>query len=307
MKNIIFIPFAFKNGYKGGVNISIRTSPFDTYLKNCCVSCISARKNCGRETDVALITNIDVPEPYNTILTGAGVQILKYEFDNFNFNADYSWSLAFYKLNALYHAVEDLSYDNFAYMDSDVYVQSDFCNIWKECSKNILLYDICHGLQVKDYRELIQEINEFTGENSIGLTHYGGEFFAANKQNAKHFVQECLDIYREMLRKSFQTSHGDEFITSLAASHMNCIRNAGAYIYRYWTGAFRLISTNYQFNPVTVLHVPAEKNHGMLRIFDNFIVYDKFPTQKIVWRILHISHPSWKVAIYLKLKHFVKI
>lgn len=304
MKNIILVPFAFKSGYQGGVNIDAKSS-FTVYLKNCCVSCVSARKNCGEDTDVALVTNIDVPDPYKTILYDAGVRMLKYEFDNFCFDASYTWSLAFYKLNALKHAIEELHYDNFAYVDSDVYIQSDFKDIWKECSKNILLYDICHGLHVEDYRHQLEEVRDFTGKDAIGLTHYGGEFFAANRENAKIFIDECLRVYNDMNQKSFQTTHGDEFITSLAASKLSCVRNAGAYVYRYWTGRFYLTSTNYKFNPVAVLHVPAEKERGMLKIYDRYIAKGKVPSNLRVWRLLHISRPKLKIGVYLWIKSFV--
>lgn len=231
---------------------------------------------------MALVTNIDVPEPYKTILSDAGVKVQNCVFDNFSFDASYTWSLAFYKLNALKHAIEELPYDNFAFVDSDVYVQMDFSNIWKECSNKILLYDICHGLQVEDYRHLLKEVGEFTKEEAIGFTHYGGEFFAANKENAKRFIDECMQVYDEMMRTAFQTSHGDEFITSIATSKFGNVKNAGAYVYRYWTGKFYLTSTNYKFNPVAVLHVPAEKERGMLKLFDGYIAKGKIPSRERV-------------------------
>lgn len=285
------------------MNLKENKSRLDLYLKNCCVACVSARKNCGKDTDVALVTNMDIPTAYCEILEQAEVKILQYEFDQFNFDGNYSWALAFYKLCALSHAVEELDYDNYAFMDSDVYVQSDFAEIWKECGHKVLLYDICHGLQVEHYHRFLKEVEEFTGSDAIGTTHYGGEFFAANKENSKLFVAECLDICKEMMRKSFKTSCGDEFITSLAAKRLDGkVRNAGAYIYRFWTRRFHLMSTNYHYNPVVVLHVPQEKDFGMIRIFDNYISRGSLPSRKKVWRMLHLSHTDWKIALYLKLK-----
>lgn len=278
-------------------------SKLDLYLKNCCVACVSAKKNCKDNTDVALVTNIDVPTEYKKVLEQNGVKILRYNFDKFNFDGKYTWALAFYKLCALYHATEELDYDNYAFMDSDVYVQTEFSDIWKECGLKILLYDICHGLQTEDYQRFLKEVSEFTGKEALGVTHYGGEFFAANKDNAKMFVVECLDIYRKMMEKQFKTSCGDEFITSLAAARMEGdVRNAGAYIYRYWTRRFHLMSTNYQYNPVAVLHVPQEKDFGMIRIFDKYVSLGILPSQKKVWRMLHLSHTDWKISLYLALQ-----
>lgn len=273
------------------------------YLKNCCVSCVSAKMNAGEDTDVALVANLDIPEKYEKILKQAGVKILKYEFDHFNFNSSYDWSLAFYKLNALYHAVKDLDYDNYAYLDSDVYVQGRFDDIWEECSKMILMYDICHGLQVEDYQRFLKETADFMANDSLGLTHYGGEFFASNKENAEAFIKECMSVYDEMMNKDFKTSMGDEFISSLAATRLSSkVRNAGAYVYRFWTRRFHLMSTNYQYNPVTVLHVPQEKDFGMLKIFDKYVAHGKLPSQKKVWQLLHLSRSDWKISLYLKLQ-----
>lgn len=305
MNNIILIPFTFLKSYSGGVNLKGKNDKLNLYLKNCCVSCVSAKKNAGEDTDVAMVTNMDVPALYKNVLDNAGVKVLKYEFDHFSFNGAYDWALAFYKLNALYHAVKELGYDNYACLDSDVYVQGSFADVWKECSKKIMMYDICHGLQVEDYNRFLKETTDFLNKESLGMTHYGGEFFAANKENAQAFVEECISIYGEMMNKSFKTSMGDEFISSLAAARLaDKVRNAGAYIYRFWTRRFHLMSTTYEYNPVTVLHVPQEKDFGMLKIFDKYVVQGKLPDKKKVWQLLHLTHADWKIALYLKLQAF---
>ena len=149
----------------------------------------------------------------------------------------------------------------------------------------------------------MKEVREFTNKDALGITHYGGEFFAANKENARLFVAKSLEVYREMMEKQYKTSCGDEFITSLAAAKMEGkVRNAGAYIYRYWTRRFHLMSTNYQYNPVVVLHVPQEKDFGMIRIFDKYVSHGVLPSQKKVWRLLHLTHADWKISLYLMLQ-----
>ena len=141
------------------------------------------------------------------------------------------------------------------------------------------------------------------GNDSLGLTHYSGEFFAASKGNARLFVHECVSIYDKMMQMSFQTSMGDEFISSLAAAQLaDKVKNAGAYVYRFWTRRFHLMSTNYQYNPVTVLHVPQEKDFGMQKIFDKFVAHGKLPNRKKVWQLLHLSHADWGISLYLKLQ-----
>ena len=233
------IPYAHKKAYKTGANLR-SSNRLEVYLKNCCVACMSAKQNACQQADVVLVTNIDVPNPYKAILEGNEIKIIKADFDDFNFGGNYMWALAFYKLCALKHVLIETNYGYYAYLDSDVYVQSDFENIWKECDSHIMMYDICHSLQVENYRHFLAEIKSFRGGEDCCITHCGGEFFAAKKEDAVMFMSECQQVYAQMTKADFKTTHGDEFIISLAAVKFN-VKNAGAYIYRFWTGS--------QYNP----------------------------------------------------------
>jgi len=74
----------------------------------------------------------------------------------------------------------------------------------------------------------------------------------------------------------FQTTRGDEFIVSLAAVNLGLlVKNAGSYIFRFWTGLYHLINTRYEFDPLVVLHMPDQKNVGMIKIFDKYIATGK--------------------------------
>lgn len=302
---IILIPYADKDGANTGVNINSDDKRVDIYLKNCCVALISA-KHYNSDCDVALVTNIDVPEKYNKLLSANNIKIIKTPFDEFTFGDKYLWNLAFYKLCAVDYVVKNFDYNYVSYMDSDVVIQSSFNDIWEECDYSVLLYDINHGLQVKDYRIIVDEFSAFLGEKSL-ITHYGGEFFAANRDNAEIFIDKCKDIYRTMIEKGFTTTKGDEFIISLAASQMKeKIKNAGAYIYRFWTSGFRLVSTCYAFNPVTILHMPAEKEHGMLVLYNRFIRKNKMPKKKTVWRICHLKNMRFSAKVKSLLRTILK-
>lgn len=302
---IILIPYANKDRANTGVNIRNDDKRVNIYLKNCCVALVSA-KYYNSDCDVALVTNIDLPEKYKKLLYVKDIKIIKVPFDDFTFEDKYLWNLAFYKFCALDYVVKNYNYRYLSYMDSDVYVQSSFRDIWEECKLSILLYDINHGLQVKDYKIIIDEFNAFIGTNSL-ITHYGGEFFAANRDTAKIFIDKCKRIYHKMIDKNFTTTKGDEFILSLAASEMKeCIKNAGAYIFRFWTGEFRLVSTCYIFNPVTVLHMPAEKEHGMLILYDRFIRKNKLPHKEQVWRICHLKNMQLKIKVKSLLKAILR-
>lgn len=297
-RNLILLPYANLASVKGGVNIHNEQERTDVYLKNCCTACASARRHCGENTDVALATNIDVPEKYRAVLEQFGIKMLRYDFDQFHFGEGCEWGLAFYKLCALSHALNETDYAAYAFLDTDVYVQHSFDDIWRECGQHLLLYDICHGLQVRDYRGFLSEVAQFTGENAL-ITHYGGEFFAAGKADAEAFMKECLTVFESMRRREFRTTFGDEFITSLAAARMGGrVKNAGAYVFRFWTGRFRLVSTCYASNAVAVLHVPAEKEAGMLKIYDKYIKKGHLPKPAAVWSLLHLRHRRFAIACY---------
>jgi hypothetical protein len=294
MKTIIYIPFAYSDKKQSGVNISNTANKREVYEKNLCVALISAKYN-NPNSDVALVTNIEISQEYAVILNNHDIKQIIIPFDMFLFPDVYKWGLAFYKLCSLYHIVREYEYDCYCYLDADVYVQHSLSYIWEECKQNILLYDINHGLQVADYRRFVSELRDFQVNEYI--THYGGEFFAANHENAILFSEKCLEIFEQMLQQAFETTIGDEFVLSLAAQKMQNIKNAGAYIYRYWTGTFRLVSTNYLFNEVLILHVPSEKQTGMIVLFDRYIRRGCQLSNRTVHRVLHLSTPSFKTRL----------
>ena len=296
MKNLIFIPFAFKTGVKTGANIHKKENGVDIYCKNLCVSLVSAKRQ-NPNDDVALVTNLDIPKDYEAILSKNNIMTIKIPFDEFVFDKDYKWGLAFYKLCALSHIVREYDYDNYAYMDADTYVQRSFENIWKECEYSILMYDINYGLHIKDYGRICAQLKDFD-EKLTYPTQYGGEFFAANRKSATQFSEECMRVYKQMIERKFVTTMGDEFIATVAANNMKKdMKNAGAYIFRFWTGSFRYISTCYEQNAIAILHVPDEKEGGMVKLYDKYIRKGKTVKREKVHKILHLKHRKTKTFI----------
>ena len=84
------------------------------------------------------------------------------------------------------------------------------------------------------------------------------------------------------------------------------IKNAGAYVFRFWTGSFRVISSTYKNQEVTVLHVPGEKEKGMITLYNHYWKKGKVPSKKKVWRKLHIIHPSLIVMLKIIVKQIIK-
>ena len=298
-KKVIMIPYAEIPVYSTGSNMEQSKNRVEVYMKNCSVACLSARANAGNDTDVMLVTNIEIQEPYYSLLNSNGVIIKQCPFDCFNFGASYTWSLAFYKLCAMYHISRECDYDFLCYLDADVYVQGTFEYVWQEAKQHIMLFDLGHGLHIKQYSNVMAETHEFLC-NDINITQYGGEFVAAAREDAILLSDVCLSIYKEMLDRNITTKQGDEFILSIAASRLKeKIKHAGAYTFRFHTGEFRISPARYKFNPVSVLHVPNEKEIGFLKIFKYYEKHGKCPDNKVVWRWLHLVHPSFKTVCRL--------
>lgn len=298
MKNLFFVPFAFDEKKMTGVNVT--SNALKVYLKNLCVSLISAKKT-NPNIDVALVSNVNIPAEYEKLLLENQVLIYTEPFDAFAFANDYPWCLAYYKLCALEKMVTKYDYDNYIYTDADVFVQKSLDKVFLELRDNILMYDINHGLYVRDYVQIMEEFNRFGVDTYI--THYGGEFFGASRENARLFVQQCKAIFDEMQSRNFVTAKGDEFISTIAAHKLRgMVKNAGAYIYRFWTGDFYLVSTCYKFNEIAILHLPAEKQDGMLKLYNYFVKHNAFPSKEKVHKICHLTHQPLKA----KLRGFVK-
>lgn len=298
MKNLFFVPFAFDEKKMTGVNVT--SNALKVYLKNLCVSLISAKKT-NPNIDVALVSNVNIPAEYEKLLLENQVLIYTEPFDAFAFANDYPWCLAYYKLCALEKMVTKYEYDNYIYTDADVFVQKSLDKVFLELRDNILMYDINHGLYVRDYVQIMEEFNRFGVDTYI--THYGGEFFGASRENARLFAQQCKAIFDEMQSRNFVTAKGDEFISTIAAHRLRgMVKNAGAYIYRFWTGDFYLVSTCYKFNEIAILHLPAEKQDGMLKLYNYFVKHNAFPSKEKVHKICHLTHQPLKA----KLRGFVK-
>ncbi len=307
-RGLIIIPYAY--GGNTGVSIQNVDRQLEIYMKNVSVAALSAKHNAGADTDVAVVSNIDIPLPYADVLSHAGVLNVSCPFDRFNFGTHTKsgekvrWQLAFYKLCALAHCVKKIEYNNYCFLDSDVFVQGSFDQIWYETQHNIMLYDLnepADGYMVKEMRDYLK--------TERLLTHYGGEFFAASRQLTEELVNQCQQVFNEMGESDYMTRSGDEFITSIVADRMKPqIKNAAAYINRYWTGSYRKLCNNFDNKSMVVLHVPAEKEQGILRLYNKYIQKGFVPTNNTVGKILHLKHTSIRVrtGVFLRSSGVIK-
>lgn len=300
-KNLIIVPFAYKYKANTGVNIKRRSNSLDIYLRNCCVALISAKKNQEDDTtDCALVTNIDIPNVYKNILSKNGILIYIQDFDLFDFGTEYRWSLAFYKLCALYRISRSTQYANYMYVDSDIVVQKSLDPIFAQCENHIMMLNLKTLEPKEEMNHFLNEVINFNGNQKVN--HYGGEFFAANRADTLSFSEKALNVFNQMLQKKYITSHGDEFITSITATdYCEYILDAKNVICRLWTGTYRNISENYR--AACILHLPAEKEDGMLYLYDKYIMRDKcLPFGDSLYKICHILKPSFLTSIKCLIK-----
>lgn len=299
-KNIIAIPFAFEKDMNTGVNVS-QSNALGCYLQSVCVAAASAKYH-NPECTVAVVTNLeknDFPSGYREVLSKHNVEIMERPFDRFRFPSGYRWSLAFYKLCALSY-LSEMGFDNICYLDADVFVQGSLDEAWKECSGRLLLFDIKHG-SGEIAPEFMEEIKAFLKtEKPENPVHYGGEFFLGDKSSVKCFLELANEVFEKMINESFVTNRGDEFILCIAAMRMtDRIKSTSKYIRRFWTSwHFRMISHAYHIDPVAILHLPDEKNDGLLTLYRNYIVKGAIPENSIVWKKCHLKSLSFKNRVW---------
>lgn len=282
MKNLIVNAFCFEEKQLSSPQLGKVSdkNKMDIYLKNIAVSLVSAKLH-NKKDDVALITNIDIPSNFRNILEENGIMIIIVPFETFVFPVRFRWSMAFYKLCALKFIVNNLEYDNYLLIDTDTITINSFFDIWKESQAGILLYDLHHNYSHntravlrKDYFHLFKKKHD--------INHFGGEFICGNKIDLKEFINECLSLYNSVKSQNFPVdiSWGDEHLISICSITSSNIISGNSYIARYWTGKFYYVSTNYIFDAVSILHIPNEKNHGLIRIYDFYIKKGRIPNIK---------------------------
>lgn len=297
---LIFSAFANNETANTGVNIKNIAARRDIYYKNIVVALVSAKKN-NPTCDVALVSNQDVPPQYNDVLSRNNIIVINCPFESFRFADDYPWALAYYKLCAL-KKVLDFGYDHYLMIDSDVFVQNDIKMLWNWTSDYLVMFDT--GETTERWQN---EMHLFLNNNTF-VTHWGGEFIAGSKKILKTFIALCEAVYNKMTEISFKTIHGDEFIESIAILNNDIrIKHADMFMYRFWTRTDYRVKTVLPVGGISVLHVPAEKEHGMLEIYKYLSSNDRIPSQKRAQRMLHVHTPTISVRIKLLLDRVINI
>lgn len=299
MNNLYFVPFYYDEKKSTSVNLDKIKKRLTTYLMNCCVALLSARVQ-NPNVDIFLVTNLEkIDYKFSSLLNSYNIKIVCCKYNSFVFPDNFKWSAAFYKLCALKFIIDNYGnlYSNILYTDSDVFCQRSFQTIWEECQKDkILLFDLAESSNNSLYKKFCLEFMSVTGKDNLPI-HYGGEFFAANINNARSFLGKLFIFYHTIVEKNIIFDSGDELILSLAADNNLHVKNASPFIFRYWTDSFRIISTRYLFNPLVFLHCPDQKERGFIFLFKFYFKNKKFPKFRKIYSILKLSHSSFKTKI----------
>ena len=253
--NLIFTAFATLEGYREGSNANLGSEVFYRCIVVSLVSAKQKNQNC----DAALVTNTAVPEPYAAQLSRAGIRVIACPFDNYRFEADLDWSLAYYKLCAMQYLLETEHYENYLMLDSDTFTQRGYQDIWREAAEAVLLYQVPHAASQPMTARISHTYDELWPEGAPHvLTHFGGEFVAGSTARLQDFMAECRNVFDRMQQTGVRSQDGDEAILDAAAYRSQLagkpVRAANAYVFRYWLGGhFYYVSTNYCCDPVCVL------------------------------------------------------
>ncbi len=293
---LVFIPLAHKEHFLMAKNVVSNSDvAVNLYIKNAFVSLMSV-KNHNKDVDVALVTNINIPDDLSALFIENSILIISAPFDSFCMPPDNRWSLTFYKICALKYIIEHLDYEYVLELECDMYCFSPFSDLWQDMEDKVFMLENNFRYNHPN-RILYSEIYHkcYNDNSSHIISKAGCGFIGGKRHSLFKFIEECSAIYNYLQNNISQISKeaGDELYTSLYFSkYPERVRNAGAYVDVYWTGNFYYTSTNYIYDAVSIVHLPDEKNLGMIMVFDYFIKHRRLPSNKVLYSIFCFPKPK---------------
>jgi hypothetical protein len=304
MKNLIFSAFAELPGYREGDGGNLGAVTYD----RCLVVALCSAKRANPDSEVALVTNAELAQPYAAQLAQAGVVVWECPFERYRVDAALEWSLAFYKLCAMQWVLQNKPFARYAMLDVDTFCQYSFQELWRETEEAVLLYQVPHAAGQPMAAAISENYNRIFGGQHV-LTHFGGELIAGSAARLQEFMKQCDAVYTAMTQANLHPHEGDEFITCAAAYRSLAagqpVRAANAYIFRYWVGArFYFVSTNYCNDPVCVLHLPGNGKSRQLKLLYRYYTrHGAFPPLEKVYRLCCFppAHPPLWRTLWVRL------
>lgn len=307
MENLIFGAFATLEGYREGDAVNLGRAVYD----RCTVVALCSAKAQNPACTVALVTNAPPPQPYLRQLTEAGVEVWDCPFERYRVPADTNWALAYYKLCAMEWVLAHRDFAHAAMVDLDTYTQYPLEDLWREAEEAVLLYQVPHAASQGMAQAISHCYDAVCPEEPPHvLTHFGGELVAGSKPRLQAFMEQCCHYFADLQAAGITPKEGDEAVWCGAAYRSQLagqpVRAANAYIFRYWLGGrFYFVSTNYQLDPVCVLHLPgAAKDRQLKLLYRSYTKNGRFPPAPQVHRLccLPAAHPPLLRTLWVRLQ-----
>ncbi len=277
----------------------------EVYLKNALVALKSVKDN-NADVDVALITNFELSPFYCELFEKYGIARYQCPFEDYAMPPAFTWSLAFYKMTAIKFVTENLDYDYYLELESDELCLSNFDDMWAELDDKLLVryspFRRGHpgrGIYTKLYDTYLGK------ESGRVIEKTGAGFIAGSKAGYTHFVAECDKLYAYMMQniEGLDSKLGDELYPSIyCALFPERTASANPYVDVYWTGKFYRASTNYAFDAVSIVHLPAEKETGLVDLFDYLLKKGKLPPSKKIYKMMSFpkAKPPFSLSVLMR-------
>lgn len=126
------------------------------------------------------------------------------------------------------------------------------------------MVDLHSSVDSKDRQSMMADANALYGHSFGSAVCWGGEVIAGKVSELAEFLRHVSETYRMTLEKKIFSSRGDEFLIFASQGIGTRICPANAYACRLWTGRY---FTPYRHEELTLLHLPAEKDHAFDKAF----------------------------------------
>ncbi len=261
---------------------------------------------------MAVVVNFELSPFFDELFKSNDIKVYKIDFEDYKVPANFVWSLAFFKITALKFITLNTDYEYTLQLESDEICISNFDDMWRELDYKILMiyspFRVDHPNRVL-YSKLFHEIYKNNTKQTIVKT--GAGFVAGRKDMLLDFVKVCDEIYDYIKynESTVDKNIGDELYTSIyCALYPMRVGDAGPYATVYWTGSFYFAATNYKYDPVSIIHLPAEKKRGFIKLFEYYLKNKKLPKNETIYRIMNFpktpTHLTIKKSLS-KIKHKV--
>ena len=211
-----------------------------------------------------------------------------------------AWRNQFYILDIIKHLESlNVSDEQYVILDSDCVFTGSVQPLSQDLSaKGLLALDLnlplnenINGLTQRDMKQVFEDLGLPCA--SEAATYYGGEFFAATPEAIHRLAAEIdplwqisLDRFHAGKPKFNEEAH---FLSFLYAKLGYAHPTANPYAGRIWTGR-KYQNTSPKDFDLTIWHVPAEKKHGIKRLFQ---------------QVIRPASPFWTVAPGPDFAHYI--